>query len=159
MTSDTDTLAPKPTTPHESLTSTQTGSEPAFLARARRILGGDIRPEDYLAVPEVIHSAVAKEVARLLVDNGLQVSDEFRTRMCNDWTLQFVHGGQPLACRYTDSGVIVFAVDTEKIRTFLEQFPRPDQRSGFVITTPPPWQTLNPKDSPNLSQQLLPHSG
>ncbi|HEV3384617.1 MAG TPA: hypothetical protein VG097_07370 [Gemmata sp.] len=160
MIDDADTLAPEPTsTPQEPLTSTRNGSEPTFIARARRILGGDVRPDDYLPVPEVVHSAVADEETRLREVKGFTISDEFRTRIRNDWTLQFIHGGQPVACRRTDAGVIVFAVGTEEIRTLLERFPRPDQRSVFFITTPPTWQTPNLTDSPNLSPQLLPHSG
>jgi hypothetical protein len=155
---DANTLTPEPATPGTT-PSTPSESEPAFLSRARRILADDIRPEDYLTVPEVIHSAIANEAARLIEDKGFKISDEFRTLMRNNWTLQFVHGGQPVACRRTDSGVIVFAVGTEEIRTLLERFHRPDQRSGFFITTPPPWQTPNLADSPNLSPQRQHHSG
>jgi hypothetical protein len=161
MIDDADTLAPEPTksATDEPLTSMQNRSDPTFFARARRILGGDIRPEDYLPVPEIVRSALANEETRLRDIKGFKISAEFRTRMCNDWALQFIYGGQPLACRRTDAGVIVFAIGTEEIRTLLERFPRPDQRSVFFITTPPIWQTPNLTDSPNLSPQLLPHSG
>jgi hypothetical protein len=161
MTDDADTLTPEPATPdtHETLTSIPSESEPAFLARARRILGGDIHTEDYLTVPEDVLSAVANEETRLREIKGFKISDEFITQMRNDWTLQIAHGGQPVACRRTDSGAIAFAAGLEEIQKFLGRFPRPDQRSGVIITTPPPWQTPNLADSPNLSPQLLPPSG
>src|SRR5690348_4599871 len=36
--------------------------EPAFLARARRILGGDVRPEDYLPVTPEVQARVARDL-------------------------------------------------------------------------------------------------
>jgi hypothetical protein len=160
MPEDTNTLTPETASPAtcEPRTTPSFADESAFLTRAERILAGNIRAEDYLTVPEAIRSAVANEAVRLIEDMGFKISDEFGTRMRNDWTLQFIHGGQPVACRRTDVGVIVFAVGTEEIRTLLERFPRPDQRSGFFITTPPPWQTPNPTDSPNHSPQRQHHS-
>jgi hypothetical protein len=161
MKDDTNIIVSESTMPttHEPPVLTPPESEPAFLARARRILGGYILPEDYLAVPAIINSAVANETSRLIKDKGFKISNEVITRMRNDWTLQFVHGGQPVACRYTDASVIVFAVGTEEIRMFLERFPRPDERSGVVITTPPLWQAPNLADLQSLSPQPLPRSG
>jgi hypothetical protein len=140
------------------MTSFQTKGEPGFIARARRILSGDIHLADYLRVPDAVEIVVTNETTRLVEAKGFKISDEFVARMRNDWTLQFIHGGQPVACRRTDAGVIVFAVGADEIRTLLDQFPLPDQRSGFFITTPPLWPTPNLKDSPNPSPQLLPHS-
>jgi hypothetical protein len=161
MSDDVDTLASEQKAPanHKPLTSTHTGSEPAVLARAQRILMGDVRSEDFLAVPEEVSTAVDDEVNRLVKFQGIITSAEFKTRMCGDWTLQYVYGGQPVACRYTDSGAIVFAVGLEEIRVLLERFTQPDHRSGFFITTPLPWETPTPLPSLSLSPQPLPHSG
>ena len=124
-------------------------AEPDFLARARRILGGDIRPDDYLPVASEVSALVAEELAQLREREFIDASDDFRVRLVNQWALQYSYGGQPVACRRTDRGVIVFAAGTADIQRFLNHFPRLDQRPGVVTTTPAPWQPSDPTASPN----------
>lgn len=155
MTNDANTLSPEPAAEVGILPD----REPAFLVRAQRILDGDIRPEDYLPVPNEIESANAAEVTRLREVMHFEVSEEFIAQQRNNWTLQFIHGAQLIACRETRFGVIVFAVGTEQIRLLVERFIRPEHRSGFFITVPPPWQTPTPMDSLNHSPLPLSHSG
>jgi hypothetical protein len=160
MTVEANTLTPEPATRETRETNSIVAEhEPAFLVRARRIFGGDICPEDYLTIPEEIQSAIAIAFNDLFERDGFKVAEQYITQTRSDWMLQYAHECQPIACRYTESGVIVFAVGLEEIRTFLECFTRPDERAGFFLTTPPPWQTPTPLDSLSPSKQLQHHSG
>lgn len=156
MKDDTDIQTPEASPPAAS--DSPSGGEPAFISRARRILGGDIRPEDYLVVPEAIRSAVAEEEARLNETFGVNQCSEYVARVRNDWTLQYLYGAETIACRCTQDGVIIFAVGLKEIRTLLDHFTSPEHRSGFFITTEPLWQSLDLSDSPSHSPQPLPHS-
>jgi hypothetical protein len=132
MTSDTDTLPSEPTTtPHESLTSPRNGSEPAFLARARRILGGDIQPEDYLAVtPEVRRRVDLFLQAAHARGNGQAIAPEVEPRQLQEEVLSFHHGGQNIVYFADDRGVIVLAVGLEQSSLLIETFP--DRINGRV---------------------------
>jgi hypothetical protein len=125
---------------------TSSVAEPAFLARARRILGGDIRPEDYLHAPEDVREALTKELARF---GDQAVSKDTRQRFLNEWVLSFHHGAQPVACQRTERGVIVIAVGTLQIKLFLESYPNLEDRPDVVITTPALWQPPTPPASQN----------
>ena len=117
-----------------------------MLARAKRILSGDIRSEDYLHTPDEVADTVHEMLAQF--GEG-RVSREFTRRMLNDWTLSFHHGAQLVACQRTDRGVIVFAVGTKQIKVFLEAFPKLEDRPEVVSTVPWPWQSPNPPASPS----------
>ena len=119
----------------------------AMLARARRILAGDIRPEDYLPVP----AEVSEGVAELLAPFGKgKVSRKYTQRLLNDWTLSYHHGGQDLLCKPTEQGVIVLALG-EQIRAFLAEVPDRDAFPGVIGTVPYPWQALALPFWPRLS--------
>lgn len=132
--------------------------ETPFIARARRILSGNVCPDDYLVVPAVVDSAVAGEEAQLNASFGVNSCGPYIARIRYDWTLQYFYGTETVACRLSDSGVIVLAVGSEEIRSLLERFPRPEERSKFYIATPPLWQPPDHSASPSLSAQLLPRS-
>jgi hypothetical protein len=116
-----------------------------MLARAKRILSGDIRPEDYLHTPDEVADTVHEMLAQF--GEG-QVSREFTRRMLNDWTLSFHYGGQHILCKETEQGVIVLALG-EQIRAFHKEFPSHDDCPGVVGTVPWPWQSPNPPASPS----------
>src|SRR4051812_30036570 len=72
----------------------------AALARARRILGGDVRPDDDLPVPDEVTRAVTEELIRLREGEGIEVSPEAHQRMLNDRTLMHHHGGDVVLARF-----------------------------------------------------------
>jgi hypothetical protein len=130
MADDTDTRTPATETP----TTPAAGGEPAFLARARRILAGDIRPEDYLPVtPEVeagvkLDLAFAAEHIRKQFEAGripavFEVSPETAIRQRNERLLSFHHGGQNIACIEDEKGVIVLAVGLDQTGALIEAIP------------------------------------
>lgn len=126
MTDNTNTLTPEPTTP-----STPREHEPAFLARARRILTGDIRPDDYLTItPEVrrrVESCLQAADAR---SNGQPLAPEVEPRQVRLELLSFHHGGQNVAYIEDDRGIVVLAVGLEQSSALIETFP--DKVSGRV---------------------------
>ncbi len=63
------------------MTSLQTKGEPAFIARARRILSGDIHLADYLCVPDAVEIVITNETTRIVEAKGFKISDEFVARM------------------------------------------------------------------------------
>ncbi|HEV3438150.1 MAG TPA: hypothetical protein VG122_12370 [Gemmata sp.] len=115
LTSETASPGTNPSTPAE--------SEPAFLARARRILADDIRPEDYLTVtPEVQRRvALCLQYANAR-GNGQPLAPEVEPLQLRQELLSFHHGGQNIAYIEDDNGVIVLAVGLEHMRSVLETF-------------------------------------
>jgi len=67
-------LEPPPAAPHP--TDTPAPAEPAFLARARRTLAGDVRPEDYLPVPDSVREAIDEEFRRFAREDGTEATPE-----------------------------------------------------------------------------------
>ena len=113
-------------------------SEPAFLARARRILAGNIRPDDYLPVTPEVAEEVDACLRRLREEEGVPSCEEGIRLLRNDAALQFHCGGQEVLCRRTALGVIVLAVGTKQVHA-LQQSLDPDNRSGYVMEYPEPW--------------------
>ncbi|MCI0703205.1 MAG: hypothetical protein L0241_19170 [Planctomycetia bacterium] len=106
-----------------------------MLERAKRILAGDIRPEDYLPVtPELMHD-LDEYCKHLETESGIVATAEARQRMLNDWTLQFHHGGTNVLARYTDRGVLVLAAGNDQIGK-VRQHLNPDYRHGFALMFP-----------------------
>ncbi len=133
MTGDSDTLSPGPITPdiREPLTSTQAKSEPAFLARARRILTGDIHAEDYLAItPEVRRRISLFLEAANARGNGQPLAMEVGPQQLRLELLSFHHGGQNIAYIEDNRGIVVLAVGLEQSSALIETFP--DKISGRV---------------------------
>lgn len=98
--------------------------EPAFITRARRILTGDIRPDDYLEVtPEVrrrVKLSMDYAIARL---NGQQPAPEVEPRQIRQETLSFHHGGDSVAYIEDERGIIILGVGPEQPTTLLEKIP------------------------------------
>ena len=108
-----DTLAPDPAAPPAA--PDPPAAEPAFLARARRILAGDVRPDDYLPVtPEVRHRVdLFLEWARVR-GNGVPLAPGVEAKQERVETLSFHHGGVNVAYLEDDAGVIVLGVGLEQ---------------------------------------------
>lgn len=117
--------------------------EPEFLARARRILGGDIRPDDYLPVTPEVESPVARDFAfaadhvRKRVEAGRApagstfdpsarfdgVGLTLAARQRNDYLLSVHYAEQYLAYVEDEQGVIVLAVGPEQTGALIDAFP------------------------------------
>jgi hypothetical protein len=100
------------------------GHEPEFVARARRILSGDIRPKDYLPVTPEVESRVARDFAfaaehiRKKVEAGRApagiafdpnarfdgVGLTLAARQRNDYLLSLHYGGQNVAYIENEQG-------------------------------------------------------
>jgi hypothetical protein len=124
-------------------------TEPAFLARARRILGGDIRPDDYLPVTPEVQACVDRDLAfirdhirrqyeagRIPAVYELDPSTPIQQR--NEWLLSFHHGRQNIACIVNDTGVIVLAVGLDQTGALLDAFPY-EMRKDVGLDTPEPF--------------------
>lgn len=106
-------------------------AEPAFLARARRILLGDVRPDDYLPVPDEVRA----EVKRYLATLPFEASDAGARELLLQWTFQFHHAKDVVLARTTDRGVLVLAVGYDQIGAVRARF-ETDHRTGFVLMCP-----------------------
>jgi hypothetical protein len=104
--------------------------EPTFLARARRILSGEIRADDYLLTPDELVREVEAHYQRVAEESGVVASDAARRRTLADWTLSHYYGGQLVFRRQTDQGVIILAVGPNEVGVVEEAF-GVDARSGF----------------------------
>jgi hypothetical protein len=98
--------------------------EPAFLGRARRILAGDVRPEDYLPVtPEV------RRRVDLFMDwarargNGQALAPEVEPRQLKEELLSFHHGGENVAYIEDEKGIVVLGVGLDQSSALIEAFP------------------------------------
>ena len=118
----------------------------AMVARAKRILAGDIRAEDYLPVPAEVRDGVHELLGQF--GKG-RVSKEYTQLLLNEWTLSYHHGGRHVLYKKTDEGVIVLAVG-EMIGAFCKEFTNAEDRLGTIGTVPNPWQALALPISPRL---------
>ena len=125
MAEERDTLTPDPTAPAGANGATATpGTEPAFVARARRILAGDVRPEDYLPVtPEVRHRVdLFMDWARARAGDQPPPDPEVEERQLRTELLAFHHGGVNLAYIEDARGVIVLGVGLEQSAAICREF-------------------------------------
>lgn len=114
--------------------------EPAFVARARRILAGDVRPDDYLPVPDEVRQAVADSMREIEAEHGFQVTDEAERHVLNRWTLDHHHPEGAVIVRSTDRGVLVLAAGEEQTnQLYLRRVYDGDYRHGFVLCYQSPW--------------------
>jgi hypothetical protein len=107
-------------------------TEPPFLARARRILAGDIRPEDYLPVADDIIAFVDGSEAR----TGIKLLPEYRQLLIDTHVLQEHHAGDIVLCRHTPDGVIVLAAGPNAVDDLSNDL-TPDQQTLTTIEYPP----------------------
>ena len=127
--------------PANAVDHTPIAPEPDFIVRARRILSGDIRPDDYLPVPPEVQA----EFDRSFNPETAEYFAPFRRHTLNNWTLSFYYGDiGPVLSRESELGVIVIAVGLEQMRAVLDLFPRREQRAGFSHNHAFPWQSPTP---------------
>lgn len=146
MSDDRDTLTPEADAPPAP---PPPPAEPAFIARARRILSGDVRPDDYLPVTPEVQACVdrdlafAREQIRKAAEAGripaaYELDPSSAVRQRNDWLLSFYHGRQNVAYIENDTGVIVLAVGLEQGGALLDAFPY-EMRKDVGLGTPEPF--------------------
>lgn len=90
------------------------------LARAKRILAGDIRPGDYLPVPDDVIAFVDAAEAQ----GGVKMLPEYRRLMIDDLVLQTYHTGDEVLIRKTPQGVIVLAAGPDDVEELYTTLPR-----------------------------------
>ena len=134
-------------------------AEPDFLERARRILGGDVRPDDYLPVTPEVEARVERDFAFAAdhikkahaagripavfdVDATTPEFDvPYSIRQRNEWLLSLYYGGQNIAYIENEKGVIVLAVGLEESAAVIDAFPY-EQRKDVGLCTPDPPDTI-----------------
>jgi hypothetical protein len=107
------------------------------LARARRILNGDIRPEDYLPVTPEVRAAVDFEMTYVRGRTKVEPLPEIVTHQLREWLLSFHCGDQNIVYVSNDRGVIVLA-SGDAIGDLIDHIPA-ELREGVVFTTPEPF--------------------
>lgn len=112
-------------------TDTPAPAEPAYLARARRILSGDVRADDYLPVP----NSVRTEVKQYLATLPFQATESGERELLYSWVFQYHHANDVVLARTTEHGVLVLAVGLDQIGPVRERFTI-DHRTGFVFICP-----------------------
>jgi hypothetical protein len=137
------------------------GPEPEFLARARRLLSGDIRPDDYLPVTPEVESRVARDFAfaadhvrkrvaagRLPAGSAFDPAARFdgvgltlTARQRNDYLLSVRYAEQNVAYIVNEQGVIVLGVGLEEGGALIDAFPY-ELRKGVGFGAPEPLDTI-----------------
>lgn len=119
---------------------TRPESRSDFLDRARRILGGDVRPDDYLPVTPEVEARVSADLAfateHVKARNGGRLPHNFDlnattaefplssfARQRNEWLLSLYYGGQNIAYIANNTGIIVLAVGLDDGRKLLDEVP------------------------------------
>ena len=113
------------------------GPEPEFPVRARRILCGDRRPEDYLQVTPDVQKLVERDMAflRVKVNGRFELDDSAEQRQTRQYLLEAYHDGESIGVIEDDTGVIVLAVGRDQFRAILASFPY-EMRRGYGLTCP-----------------------
>jgi hypothetical protein len=112
---------------------------PDFLDRARRILGGDIRPEDYLPVTDEVRRSVARSMDYYRErGKGQELAPEVEPRQLLLELLSFHHGGEFIVYTETPDGVIVLGVG-EQVGPILAEF-GPTMAERLPVDVPLHWK-------------------
>jgi hypothetical protein len=111
---------------------------PDFLARAMRILRGDIRPEDYLQVTPEVQRATDFEMAHVRSHLKLEPPPEAIAHQLKGWLLSFHHGGQNIIYIENEKGVVVLAVGSDQVRALFRGVPH-ELQVGLNSDVPEPF--------------------
>lgn len=101
------------TVPPESPASANGHPPPAEspLERARRVLRGEVRPGDYLSVPDDVIAFINGTETRV----GVRLRPDARQVHIDFLTLQEHHAGDIVLCRHTGEGVVVLAAGPDPV--------------------------------------------
>lgn len=117
---------------------TRPESRSDFLDRARRILGGDVRPDDYLPVTPEARAVADFELNYYRTQMKLDVGPEEAARQLRGWVLSFHHGGENIDFIEDDTGIIVLAVGLDQIGALVRGLPD-ELLNGLCTTCPEPF--------------------
>lgn len=109
---------------------------PDFLARAARILAGDVRPDDYLPVPDSVRREVDEYLASVEREIGGPVTPSGRQQVLNDATYYFHYAAETTISKKTDHGVLVLADRDEQFWPVRQLMDRYDGWRGFTFHGP-----------------------
>ena len=102
------------------------------LDRARRVLRGDVRPADYLSVPDDVIAFVDGTEAR----SGVRLLPEYHQLHIDNLTLQEHHAGNIVLCRHTGDGVVILAAGFNPVYDLADAL-SPDERRLIIVEHPP----------------------
>jgi hypothetical protein len=92
--------------------------------RAKRVLSGDRKPEDYLPVPDEVREAVERDMGyfreRL---GGAEPVPKVAADQLEIYLLAYHHGGQNIGYVGDDRGIVVVAVGLEQIAYVCQVMP------------------------------------
>ena len=108
--------------------------EPDYIARARRILGGDVRPGDYLATTPEVEADVAfglactRDHVRKAFEAGripavFELDPCVETEQRTTRLLSAYHAGELVVSTTDDTGTIVLATGVENCAALMNAFP------------------------------------
>lgn len=109
-----------------------------MLDRARRVLSGDVRPDDYLPVTPEVRAAADFELDHLRTHMKLDIVPEEAARQLRGWLLSFHHGGETIVLVEDNSGVVVLAAGEDEIAALFRTLPD-DRLNGLRETRPEPF--------------------
>lgn len=108
--------------------------------RAKRILGGDIRPDDYLALPAEAAAKVEWEFEMALQQRpGAVLTETEKLRIRQNRALEFHYGGRWVLTLRKPEGVIAFGSGEEAITRLSRDVPEEFQ-SFMRFEYPMPWE-------------------
>jgi hypothetical protein len=109
-----------------------------WLDRARRILGGQKHPADYLPLTPDVADVLDRDLSSLRAELGTEPAAETVRRQRTQYLLSYHFGGQNVACLNDECGVIVLAVGVDRIAEFVREVPYELCRD-VAYTTPDVW--------------------
>ncbi len=121
-------------TPARTRSRTRREPEPDYIVRARRILSGDIRPDDYLPVTPEVEESVARDLAGMRDDirkdvEAGRIPAMFELDPCVEIgqrttrLLSAYHAGELVVSTTDHTGTIVLAAGVENCAALLDAFP------------------------------------
>lgn len=114
--------------------------EADFLARARRVLAGDVRPDDYLPVTPEVRRAVDGAMAYYRErGKGQALAPEVEPWQLQNELLSFHYGGENIVYTELPDGVVVLAVGLEQMKEVLTTL-GPTAGPRLCIDVPLPWK-------------------
>ena len=102
------------------------------LDRARRVLRGEVRPGDYLSVPDDVIAFIDGTEKRA----GVRLRPDARQVHIDHLTLQEHHTGDIVLCRHTGEGVVVLAAGPDPVDDISKAL-TPDEQALVKVEYPP----------------------